>query len=122
MPTILFQAQHGLGLNSVQLCVLLQLTDFWWDQARRPYPSKKVLSEHIGLGERHIQRTIAELESAGFVRRIERTAPGKGKVSNEYDVSGLARKLGALAPEFQKVRDEAKSRRAALKRPSWTWS
>ena len=52
-------------------------------------------------GQRQLQRHIAELERAGLVRRIERRAPNKGKLSNEYDLSGLVTRLAAIEPEFR---------------------
>jgi len=108
VPSLLLRAQQRLGLNPTQLAVLLQLADFWWDEARKPYPSKAALSERLGLSPRQVQRYIAELEKAGLLSRIERTAPHKGKLTNEYDLSGLVQKLQALAPEVTKAKQNAK--------------
>lgn len=99
IPSLLLRAQQRLGLNPTQLAVLLQLADYWWDESRKPYPSKQALSERLGLGERQIQRHIADLEAAGLVTRIQRTAENGGKLSNEYDLSGLVARLAKLAPE-----------------------
>jgi hypothetical protein len=41
-----------------------------------------------------VQRYIAELEQAGLVQRIERRAAHRGKITNEYDLGGLAKRLG----------------------------
>ena len=103
IPSVLLRAQQRIGLNPTQLAVLLQLADYWWDQDRKPYPSKQALSERLGLGPRQIQRHIAELEAAGLVRRIERRAVHKGKLSNEYDLSGLVERLQKIAPEIEKA-------------------
>ncbi len=103
IPSVLLRAQQRIGLNPTQLAVLLQLADYWWDQERKPYPSKQALSERLGLGPRQIQRHIAELEAAGLVRRIERRAVHKGKLSNEYDLSGLVERLQKIAPEIEKA-------------------
>ena len=102
IPSVLLRAQQRIGLNPTQLAVLLQLADYWWDQDRKPYPSKQALSERLGLGPRQIQRHIAELEAAGLVRRIERRAVHKGKRSNEYDLSGLVERLQKIAPDIEK--------------------
>ncbi len=117
IPSLLLKAQRRLGLNPTQLAVLMHLADFWWEAERRPYPSKKTLSERLNLGERQIQRYIAELEAAGLVQRIERTAAHRGKLSNQYDLSGLVAKLKELAPEFQEVEDEVKTKRRDVARP-----
>lgn len=105
IPLLLLRAQQRLGLNPTQLAVLLQLADFWWDQDRKPYPSKQALSERLGLSPRQIQRYIAELEAAGLVQRIERRAAHRGKISNEYDLSGLVERLKKIAPEIEQANE-----------------
>ncbi len=72
LPSLIFRAQARLGLNPTQLAVLLQLADFWWDSGRKPFPKKADLAERLRLRERQGQRHIADLETAGFVQRIER--------------------------------------------------
>lgn len=117
IPSLLLRAQQRLGLNPTHLAVLLQLADYWWEQERKPYPSKKALSERLGLSPRQVQRYIAELESAGLVKRIERRAAHRGKLSNFYDLSGLAERLKALEPEFREVQTETREmkRQVALR-------
>src|SRR3546814_21177531 len=89
----------------------MHLADIWWEKEHRPWPKKQLLAERMDMSERQIQRQIAELESAGLVQRVERTRPGRGKTSNEYDLSGLVKKLKALEPEFTEMKQENKKRR-----------
>lgn len=114
LPSLLFRAQSRLGLNPTQLAVLLQLADFWWDSGRKPFPKKADLAQRLSLSERQVQRHIADLETAGFVQRIERTYGRRGKISNEYDLSGLVAKLKALEPQFREVAEEAKAAKKAV--------
>ena len=117
VPSLLLRAQNRLGLNPTQLAVLMQLADFWWDRERKPFPSKAVLAERLGLSSRQVQRHIADLETAGLVERVERRAQHGGKLTNLYDLSGLVRRLKKLEPEFREVEDAAKrARRAVSKR------
>lgn len=117
IPSLIFRAQARLGLNATQLAVLLQLADYWWDQERHPYPSKATLGERLQLSPRQVQRYIAELENAGFVKRIDRYATHKGRLSNQYDLSGLVTRLKKLEPEFREVEDRKKqvSKRGGLR-------
>jgi DNA-binding MarR family transcriptional regulator len=115
VPSLLLRAQQRLGLNPTQLAILIQLSDYWWDPERKPYPGKKALSERLGLSTRQIQRHIAELQTAGLVERIERRAPHRGKLSNEYDLSGLVARLKKLEPEFREASEEAKEIRRQVK-------
>jgi predicted transcriptional regulator len=119
LPSLIFRAQRRLGLNPTQLAVLLQLADFWWDATRKPFPKKVDLAERLNLSDRQVQRLIAELERGGFLRRIERTAAHRGKISNEYDLSGLVEKLKALEPEFSAVAEETRARKKAVARPGF---
>lgn len=117
VPSLMMQAQARLGINPVQLNIIMHLADIWWDAANRPWPKKQLLAERMGMSERQIQRQIAELESAGLVQRIERTRPGRGKTSNEYDLSGLVKKLQAIEPEFTAMRQENQKRRKDVSLP-----
>ncbi|TAJ30465.1 helix-turn-helix domain-containing protein [Bosea sp. (in: a-proteobacteria)] len=117
VPSLLMQAQARLGINPVQFNIIMHLADIWWDAAHRPWPKKQLLAERMGMSERQIQRQIAELEAAGLVQRVERTRPGRGKTSNEYDLSGLVKRLQALEPEFAEVKQENQKRRKAVALP-----
>ncbi|MFN3460471.1 MAG: helix-turn-helix domain-containing protein [Oceanibaculum sp.] len=117
VPSLLLRAQARLKLSPAQLAVLMHLADYWWDVNRKPYPSKKTLGERLNLGPRQVQRYMAELEAMGFIRRVERTNSHGGKLSNEYDLTGLVRRLAELEPEFREVEEEVKSRRKAVARP-----
>ena len=117
IPSLLLRAQQRLGLNPTQLAVLLQLADFWWEAGRKPFPSKQALSERLGIGSRQVQRHLADLESAGLIERIERRSLNKGKLSNEYDLSGLVNKLKKIAPEIEEANEIRKqsTRKGGLK-------
>jgi hypothetical protein len=116
-PSLLMKAQARIGLNPVQFNVVMQLFDQWWSAERLPWPSKATLAERMNMSERQIQRQIAEMEGAGLIQRIGRTSPGKGKTSNEYDLSGLVKKLKELEPEFTKAKQEARAKSKALSLP-----
>lgn len=118
VPSLLLRAQRRLGINPTQLAILMQIGDFWWDEGRKPFPRKEVLSERLGIKERQVQRHVAELEKAGLVRRISRFDSTTGaRSSNYYDLSGLVSKLQELAPEFAKVDEENQKRRRDVERP-----
>src|SRR3546814_11080529 len=95
----------------------MQRADIWWEKEHRLWPKKQLLAERMDMSERQIQRQIAELESAGLVQRVERTRPGRGKTSNEYDLSGLVKKLKELEPEFTEMKQEHQKRRKKVTLP-----
>ncbi len=105
VPSLIFRAQQRLGLNATQLAILLQIADFWWDHNRKPYPGLRTLGERLDLSPRQISRHIDELEEAGLVERVERRAKHRGRLSNQYDLSGLVARLAKLEPEFREVQE-----------------
>ncbi len=76
--------------------------------------SKATLAERMGKSGRQIQRQIAEMEGVGLIKRAGRTSPGKGKTSNEYDLTGLVNKMKELEPEFTMAKEEANTKSKAL--------
>lgn len=119
IPSLILRAQQRLGLDPTQLAILLQIADFWWDEARKPWPSKDTLSARLGLSPRQIQRRIAELEQAGLIKRIERRAVHRGKLSNAYDLSGLVKKLAEIEPDFRAVSDETEALKKDVVKPGF---
>ncbi|MFJ3318722.1 helix-turn-helix domain-containing protein [Herbaspirillum huttiense] len=107
IPSLIFRAQARLGLSPVQLALLMHLVDYWWKRAQMPFPSKATLAERMNLGPRQIQRYLTELEDGGFIERVERFAGHKGQQSNEYNLTGLVKKLQKLEPEFSAVKEQA---------------
>lgn len=117
VPSLILRAQRRLKLNPTQLAVLMHFADYWWDVNRQPFPSKKTLAERLGLSARQVQRHIADLEEMGLVKRIERRAAHRGKLSNTYDLTGLVKRLKELEPEFREVEEKVKSSRRAVAKP-----
>jgi hypothetical protein len=117
LPSLLFRAQHRLGLKSTHLAVILQLAEFWWHDDNLPFPKKQTIAERVGLKEKQVQRLIRDLEQRGYIARIERKTP-HGQASNFYNLSGLVKKLKELAPEFQEAADAKRKveRRGGLKK------
>jgi biotin operon repressor len=99
LPALLLRAQKRLGLSATQLALVIQLSDFWWDDGRIPWPKKETLAQRLGLSEKQVQRLVRGLEQRGYVKRLLRMT-SHGRTSNGYDLSGLVQKLNELAPEF----------------------
>ena len=99
LPSLLFRAQRKLNITALQMAVLLQLLEHWWEAERAPYPSKETIAHRLDMSPRQVQRHIAALEAAGYVRRRERKAVHRGQLSNYYEFDGLVAALKKIAPE-----------------------
>lgn len=117
IPTTLLRGAGRLQLDPPKFAIVLQLLEHWWERDRDPYPSKDTIATRVKLSPRQVQRHIAMLEAEGLVRRIERRAPGRGKTSNAYDLSGLVERVAKLSEEILEENAEIKKRRSALEKP-----
>jgi predicted transcriptional regulator len=117
LPSLLFRAQRKLNITALQMAVLLQLLEHWWEAERAPYPSKETIAHRLDMSARQVQRHIAALEQAGYVRRRERKAVNHGQLSNFYEFDGLVAALKRIEPEVAQAFAESRQRiRAATGR------
>jgi len=103
-PSILLQAQGRLGVSAQEMIVLLQLAEHWWRADGEVFPSKETIGERVGLSAKQVQRHVKALEARGLVKRTPRFVPGRGQLSNIYDLTGLVAKLQNLEPEITQAR------------------
>jgi predicted transcriptional regulator len=111
LPSLLLRAQAKLKINPVQLNVLIQLIEHWWEADKNPFPAKETIARRMNKSTRHIQRILTQLENVGYIKRIERFLGHKAQTSNAYSFDGLVKKLVALEPEFRKAAEQNKIRR-----------
>lgn len=121
IPNVIFERQHALGLEPLDIVIILHLAGFWWTAGNNPYPTKATLASAIGVSPRTIQRRIAALEVAGFIKRVLRRATHGGSKANEYSLAGLIAHATPFALEHvaeRQARKEARAKRALRKKPA----
>jgi predicted transcriptional regulator len=114
LPNLLLRAQGKLKITPVQLNVLVQLAEHWWEADKDPFPAKERIATRMGKSPRQIQRYITQLEKRGLVKRIKRYSGRKAQTSNAYSLDGLVAKLKAVEPEFAKEMAQNQLRRKRL--------
>ena len=112
-PSVFLQRQQALGLEPLDINILLQLADHWWERDNLPFPSKRTLADRIGVKPRTIQRRIAHMESAGFVKRIVRRHRNGGTKTNQYSFDGLIKSAEPFAQEALRKREQRKLEKSA---------
>lgn len=120
IPNILIEKQEALGLDAIDMNIIIHLTQYWWQADNLPHPSVGTIAKAIGVQPRTIQKRIKALEDLKLIRREERRHTKHGSVTNLYDLSGLIAAATPYAEE--KVREieaatEAKRKRIARKKP-----
>lgn len=120
LPSIILKRQKKLGLDALDVNILMHLLSYWWKGGALPFPSKNVLAEAIGVDKSTIRRRFQRLEKCGFVKRIQRHGAGGVNKSNQYDPAGLIKTIKPFAEEEVeeiKKRQAKKEQQVASKKP-----
>jgi DNA-binding transcriptional regulator YhcF (GntR family) len=111
-PNIIFERQQALGLTPLDINILIHLAGYWWKPGEHAHPSKNTLAKAIGVVPRTIQKRIAAMETAGFIRRIYRSTGVGDNDTNEYDLSGLISAARPFAEEKVAERERRQKEQA----------
>lgn len=120
IPNVIVQRQKALGLTPLDINIILQLLTYWWEPGALPHPSKAKIAASIGVNARTVQKRIAAMETAGFIKRRERRTSRNGSSTNIYDFSGLIKAAHPFALEEQadiEKRKKEKTARLLRKKP-----
>lgn len=114
IPSVLIERQFQLGLDPLEMNLILHLANYWWRADNLPHPSVRRIAWDIGVSYRTVQRRIAALEHRGLITRITRRHPCFGSNTNLYSFDGL---IEALTP-WAEQKAHLKQVRAEFE-PSW---
>ncbi|GGE41255.1 hypothetical protein GCM10011367_14870 [Marinicauda pacifica] len=117
VPSVLLRCQERLKINGQQLALLIHLIDAWWTPDAKPWPSKASLAQKMQLSPKQIQRHMRLLEEAGYVQRKKRFRGQGNQVSNEYDLTGLVKRLSELADDLAAADQAAEEAKSGARRP-----
>jgi predicted transcriptional regulator len=84
VPSIILEKQFALGLDALDINILLQLSMYWWQKDNLPHPSKKTLAKAMNVDASTVRRRITRMVKDGLIERIERHDPNGGQQSNYY--------------------------------------
>lgn len=107
IPNALLMHQATLGLRPIDLNIIMQIAQYWWEPDNHPFPAKKTIADCIGVTPRTIQKRIQEMEKAKFIEREERRESKKGSKTNIYRLTPL---IKVLLPYSQDMILERKQR------------
>ncbi len=114
IPSVILDRQQALGLDSVDVCVLLHLAKHWWKRDELPFPSKRSIAECLGVSESTVQRRIRRMEADGLIKRVFRYSPAnQGQKANAYDLAGLIAGATPYAKEAVRKREARRQENAA---------
>ena len=108
VPNTLIRAQKKLGLDAVDVIVLLNLNLHWWGPHDLPYPRPAIIASRMGLSRRTVERRLQRLESRGFIERLSPSAGNGGASIRRYRLDGLVQLLRSAAAVEMSRRTEYK--------------
>lgn len=109
IPSIMIRAQHRLGVNATQFCILVQLLEYYRTPGRDPFPTKQQLADRIGIKSSTVKSNMKALETAGLIKRVQHKTGSGDWGANTYELHGLIERMQALEPDFaaeKKARDD----------------
>lgn len=106
LPNVLVSRQKALGLDPLDMNIVLHILSYWWKPGDLPFPSKVTIAEAVGRSPRTVQRRIEALEKSQFIKRVYRTGNNRGTQTNMYDLSGLIEAAKPYALEHLQEREE----------------
>ncbi|HWT11204.1 MAG TPA: helix-turn-helix domain-containing protein [Allosphingosinicella sp.] len=107
LPSVIIENQRQLGLSPLDLNIVLYLASKWWTAEGKPYPSKSTMAKAMDVHPRTIQKHVAGLEAAGYIRREERRTE-VGSKTNIYHLDGLIKAAKPFAEEkLAEMKDRA---------------
>jgi len=113
LPNTIFMRQRALGLDSIDINILLVLLSHWWQADNLPFPSKKTIASAIGCDESTVRRRIKKLEAGKLIQRIVRPVEKDRNKTNQYDFSGLVQAATPYAQEELQAREANREERAS---------
>ena len=116
LPSIILERQDALGLDAIDINIILHIAKHWFEAGNLPHPSKGSIAKAMQVTPRAVQKRIARLEDEGFLQRIERRGPKgtKGSQTSEFAFTGLIQK--ATPHAIEAVQQREKFRQLKLER------
>jgi DnaD N-terminal domain len=111
------RASRRLGVTPLQMSILLQLLDYYFDPMRPPFPRKAEIADRMDVSAKTIQINMRALEKAGLIQREIRKKAAGDYDSNIYHLDGLIARVQALEPEFRQAREERQRAKRRVEMP-----
>jgi DNA-binding GntR family transcriptional regulator len=100
------ERQKALGLDAMDVNIILHLARHWWRADNPPHPSKKAIAACMGVDVSTIRKRIQRLERDGLIRREARYGPAGRQRTNCYHFDGLIESAKPYAAEATRTRDQ----------------
>ncbi|CAA2109010.1 hypothetical protein MBUL_04503 (plasmid) [Methylobacterium bullatum] len=120
IPNIIIEKQEALGIDALDMNIILHLTHYWWHPENLPHPSVETIAKAVRVQPRTVQKRVKALCELGLIERKQRRHTKHGSTTNLYSFNGL---IKACTPYAEEKLAEihrakvAKEERLARKKP-----
>jgi DNA-binding transcriptional regulator YhcF (GntR family) len=120
IPSIIIEKQAALGLDALDMNIVVHLAQYWWQADNLPHPSVETIATAIGVKPRTVQKRIKALQELKIVTRHEHRRSNNSSDTNRYSFEGLI--VAALPFAKEKLIEKAaaieeKKKRLERKKP-----
>ena len=91
LPNIIIEKQAELGLDPIDMNIVIHLLHWWTSADELPSPTVEMIANEIGVSARTVQKHIGDLQASGLITRVERRNTRSGSAANLYSLDGLIR-------------------------------
>ncbi|WP_453974338.1 hypothetical protein [Bradyrhizobium elkanii] len=53
LPNVIFERQRALGLDAIDVNIILHIASYWWTAEGKPFPSKRTIAAAMDVEPRH---------------------------------------------------------------------
>jgi predicted transcriptional regulator len=99
IPSIIIEKQEALGLDAIDMNIIVHLSSYWWTADNLPHPSVEKIAKAVGIKPRTVQKRVKALQELGLLSRHERRNTKRGSDTNLYSFEGLIRAVLPFAEE-----------------------
>ncbi|WP_408903700.1 hypothetical protein [Paeniroseomonas aquatica] len=93
IPNVLVRGQAKLGLDALDVVILLNVNMHWWQPEDLPYPQPRVIASRMGVSIRTVERRLEVLEQKGLLHRLAPEKLPKQIARRRIDLGGLINRL-----------------------------
>lgn len=97
IPNVLVRGQAKLGLDALDIVILLNVNMHWWRPEDLPFPQPRVIANRTGVSTRTVERRLEQLEQKGLLQRLSPEKLPKQLARRRIDLSGLVQRLQVFA-------------------------
>lgn len=108
LPSTILEYQSELGIDPIDLNILLQIARHWWKPGDAPYPSMRKIADCIGKSVSTVQRRVSKMRAKGIISVKHRFNKYGGQTSSAYYFDGLTELALPYAKETLDDRAERK--------------